>query len=172
MKISFYREWEYNLSNERTSTCPHARQKHVLLANQIQSFDNQTSKFTRSLGNVLAPLKPGFHIIAPVATVVAIVEKRVLTQKYFLSDASDTVFPYDRRCRSISLKLGRGDLGSITNFCARIWRYFQNAGRCERRNRRNRLEFLQIPPVTSPDIFKFCLRISGTHVKLFASSSS
>ena len=61
-------------------------------------------------------LKPGFHIIAPVATVVAIVEKRVLTQKYFLSDASDTVFPYDRRCRSISLKLGRGDLGSITNF--------------------------------------------------------
>ena len=65
-------------------------------------------------------LKPGFHIIAPVATVVAIVEKRVLTQKYFLSDASDTVFPYDRRCRSIPLKLGRGDLGSITNFCARI----------------------------------------------------
>ena len=117
-------------------------------------------------------LKPGFHIIAPVATVVAIVEKRVLTQKYFLSDASDTVFPYDRRCRSICLKLGRGDLGSITNFLARIWRYFQNAGRCERRNRRNRLEFLQIPPVTSPDIFKFCLRISGTHVKLFASSSS
>ena len=58
--------------------------------------------------------KPGFHIIAPVATVVAVVEKRVLTQKYFLSDASDTVFPYDRRCRSISLKLGRGDLGSIT----------------------------------------------------------
>ena len=57
--------------------------------------------------------KPGFHIIAPVATVVAIVEKRVLTQKYFLSD---TVFPYDRRCRSISLKLCRGDLGSITNF--------------------------------------------------------
>ena len=61
-------------------------------------------------------LKPGFHIIAPVATVVAIVEKRVLTQKYFLGDASDTVFPYVRRCRSISLKLGRGDLGSITNF--------------------------------------------------------
>ena len=61
-------------------------------------------------------IKPGFHIIAPVATVVAIVEKRVLTQKYFLSDASDTVFPYDRRCRSITLKLGRGDLGSITNF--------------------------------------------------------
>ena len=60
--------------------------------------------------------KPGFHIIAPVATVVAVVEKRVLTQKYFLSDASDTVFPYDRRCRSISLKLGRRDLGSITNF--------------------------------------------------------
>ena len=59
--------------------------------------------------------KPGFHIIAPVATVVAVVEKRVLTQKYFLSDASDTVFPYDRRCRSISLELGRGDLGSITN---------------------------------------------------------
>ena len=58
--------------------------------------------------------QPGFHIIAPVATVVAVVEKRVLTQKYFLSDASDTVFPYDRRCRSISLKLGRGDLGSIT----------------------------------------------------------
>ena len=113
-------------------------------------------------------LKPGFHIIAPVATVVAVVEKRVLTQKYFLSDASDTVFPYDRRCRSISLKLGRGDLGSITNFCARIWLYFQNAGRCERRNQRNRLEFLQIPPVTSPDILKFFLRISGTHVKLFA----
>ena len=110
-------------------------------------------------------VKPGFHIIAPVATVVAVVEKRVLTQKYFLSDA---VFPYDRRCRSISLKLGRGDLGSITNFCARIWLYFQNAGRCERRNRRNRLEFLQIPPVTSPDILKFFLRISGTHVKLFA----
>ena len=67
--------------------------------------------------------------------VVAIVEKRVLTQKYFLSDASDTVFPYDRRCRSISLKLGMiggGDVGSITNFWARIWRYFQNAGRCER----------------------------------------
>ena len=61
-------------------------------------------------------VKPGFHIIAPVATVVAVVEKRVLTQKHFLSDASDTVFPYDRRCRSISLKLGRGDLGSITNF--------------------------------------------------------
>ena len=61
-------------------------------------------------------LKPGFHIIAPVATIAAVVEKRVLTQKYFLSDASDTVFPYDRRCRSISLKLGRGDLGSITNF--------------------------------------------------------
>ena len=112
--------------------------------------------------------KPGFHIIAPVATVVAVVEKRVLTQKYFLSDASDTVFTYDRRCRSISLKLGWGDLGSITNFCARIWRYFQNAGRYERRNRRNRLEFLQIPPVTSPDILKFFLRISGTHVKLFA----
>ena len=70
------------------------------------------------------------------------------------------MFPYDRRCRSISLKLGRGDLGSITNFCARIWLYFQNAGRCERRNRRNRLEFLQIPPVTSPDIIKFFLRIS------------
>ena len=64
----------------------------------------------------LMQFKPGFHIIAPVATVVAIVEKRVLTQKYFLSDASDTVFPYDGRCRSISLKLGRGDLGSITNF--------------------------------------------------------
>ena len=47
-------------------------------------------------------VKPGFHIIAPVATVVAVVEKRVLTQKYFLSDASDTVFTYDRRCRSIS----------------------------------------------------------------------
>ena len=47
-------------------------------------------------------LKPGFHIIAPVATVVVVVEKRVLTQKHFLSDASDTVFPYDRRCRSIS----------------------------------------------------------------------
>ena len=61
-------------------------------------------------------IKPGFHIIAPVATVVAVVEKRVLRQKYFLSDASDTVFPYDRCCRSISLKLGRGDLGSITNF--------------------------------------------------------
>ena len=104
-------------------------------------------------------VKPGFHIIAPVATVVVVVEKRVLTQKYFLSDAS---------CRSISLKLGRGDLGSITNFCARIWLYFQNAGRCERRNRRNLLEFLQIPTVTSPDILKFFLRISGTHVKLFA----
>ena len=129
--------------------------------------DNQIFK-----DNTVVQYKPGFHIIAPVATVVAIVEKRVLTQKYFLSDASDTVFPYDRRCRSICLKLGRGDLGSITNFLARIWRYFQNAGRCERRNRRNRLEFLQIPPVTSPDIFKFCLRISGTHVKLFASSSS
>ena len=121
-----------------------------------------SSKWTRK---VQCSLKPGFHIIAPVATVVAVVEKRVLTQKYFLSDASDTVFPYDRRCRSISLKLGRGDLGSITNFCARIWRYFQNAGRCKRRNR---LEFLQIPPVTSPDILKFFLRISGTHVKLFA----
>jgi len=55
-------------------------------------------------------LKPGFHIITPVATVVAVIEKGVLTQKYFLSDASDTVFPYDRRCRSISLKLGGGDL--------------------------------------------------------------
>ena len=65
---------------------------------------------------LLKLLKPGFHIIAPVATVVAVVEKRVLTQKYFLSDASDTVSPYYRRCRSISLKLGRGDLGSITNF--------------------------------------------------------
>ena len=50
----------------------------------------------------VSSLKPGFHIIAPVATIVAVVEKRVLTQKYFLSDASDTVFPYDRRCRSIS----------------------------------------------------------------------
>ena len=64
--------------------------------------------------------KPGFHImIAPVANVVAIVEKRVLTQRYFLSDASDTVFPYDRRCRWISLKLGMiggRDVGSITNF--------------------------------------------------------
>ena len=61
------------------------------------------------------PFKPGFHIIALVATVVAVVEKRVLTQKYFLSDASDTVFPYDRRCRSISLKLAMigGDVGSI-----------------------------------------------------------
>ena len=56
---------------------------------------------------LLRSFKPGFHIIAPVATVVAIVEKRVLTQKYFLSNASDTVFPYDRRCRSISLKLDR-----------------------------------------------------------------
>ena len=114
--------------------------------------------------------KLGFHIIAPVATVVAVVEKRVLTQRYFLSDASDTVFPYDRRCRSISLKLSRGDLDSITNFCARIWRYFQNTGRCERRNRRKRLEFLQIPPVTSPDIFTFFLRIyiRGTHFKRFA----
>ena len=126
----------------------------------------------RKLKNRPGKLKPGFHIIAPVATVVAVVEKRVLTQKYFLSDASKAVFPYDRRCRSISLKLGRGDLGSITNFCARIWRYFQNAGRCERRNRRNRLEFLQIPPVTSPDISKFLLRISGTHVKLFFVRSS
>ena len=80
-------------------------------------------------------VKPGFHIIAPVATVVAVVVKRVLTQKYFLSDASDTVFPYDGRCCSISLKLGMiggGDVGSITNFWARIWRYFQNVGRCER----------------------------------------
>ena len=60
-------------------------------------------------------LQPGFHIIAPVATVVAVVEKRVLTQKYFLSDASDTVFPYDRLCRSISLKLAMigADVGSI-----------------------------------------------------------
>ena len=36
--------------------------------------------------------------------------KTCFEQKYFLSDASDTVFPYDHRCRSISLKLGRGDL--------------------------------------------------------------
>ena len=42
------------------------------------------------------------------------------------------VFPYDHRCRSIFLKLGRGDLGLITNFWARIWHYFENAGRCER----------------------------------------
>ena len=71
---------------------------------------------------------------------------------------------------SISLKLSRGDLGSITNFRAQIWRYFQNAGRCERRNRRKRLEFVQIPPVTSPDIFTFFLRIyiRGTHFKRFA----
>ena len=61
-------------------------------------------------------VKPGFHIIAPVATVVAVFEKGVLTQKYFLSDASDTVFPYDRLCRSISFQLCRGDLGSMTNF--------------------------------------------------------
>ena len=51
-----------------------------------------------------------------IALVATVVEKRVLPQKYFLSDASDTVFPYDRRCRTISSKLGRGDLGSIGNF--------------------------------------------------------
>ena len=73
------------------------------------------TNFSNSESKTRVTPKPGFHIIAPVATVVAVVEKRVLTQKYFLSDASDTVFPYDRRCRSISLKLGRGDLGSITN---------------------------------------------------------
>ena len=73
-------------------------------------------KSTKNLPFLRFESKPGFHIIAPVATVVAVVEKRVLTQKYFLSDASDTVFSYDRCCRSISLKLGRGDLGSITNF--------------------------------------------------------
>ena len=48
-------------------------------------------------------IKPGFHVIAPVATIVTVVEKRVLKQKYFLSDANDTVFPHDRRRRSISL---------------------------------------------------------------------
>ena len=51
----------------------------------------------------IGSLKPGFHIIAPVATIVAVVQKRVSIQKYFLSDASDTLFPYDRLCRSISL---------------------------------------------------------------------
>ena len=33
---------------------------------------------------------------------------------------------------------------------------------------RSRLNFLQILPLTSPDILKFFLRISGTYVKLFA----
>ena len=33
---------------------------------------------------------------------------------------------------------------------------------------RNHFNFLQIPPVTSSDIFKFFLRISCTHIKLFA----
>ena len=47
----------------------------------------------------LEDLKPAFHIIAPVATVV---EKRVLTQMHFLSDASDRVLPYNRHCRSTS----------------------------------------------------------------------
>ena len=46
-------------------------------------------------------LKPGFHIIAPVVTIAAVVEKSVLSQMYFLSDASDTVFPYNRRRLSL-----------------------------------------------------------------------
>ena len=76
--------------------------------------NQQQEKNTHTRERILA-VKPGFHIIA----VVAVVEKRVLTQKYFLSDASDMVFPYDCRCRSISLKLGMigvRDVGSITNF--------------------------------------------------------
>ena len=53
----------------------------------------------------LTSLKPGFHIIAPVATITPVVEKSVLTQMYFLSDASDRMFPYNRRCRSISRQI-------------------------------------------------------------------
>ena len=49
----------------------------------------------------LTSLKPGFHIIAPVVTIAAVVEKSVLSQMYFLSDASDTVFPYNRRRLSL-----------------------------------------------------------------------
>ena len=89
---------------------------HRLVIPTSQRAEYLKDLHARHLGEEKTLLKPGFHIITPVATVVAIVEKRVLTQKYFLSDASDTMFPYDRRCRSISLKLGRGDLGSITNF--------------------------------------------------------
>ena len=43
---------------------------------------------------VFVTVMPGFHIIAPVATIAAVVEKSVLAQTYFLSDASDRVFPY------------------------------------------------------------------------------
>ena len=46
-------------------------------------------------------VKPGFHIIAPVATIATVVEKRVRHKIFVLSDGSDTVFPYDRRCRWI-----------------------------------------------------------------------
>lgn len=46
--------------------------------------------------------KPGFHIIAPAATISAVVEKRVLHKNIFMSAASDdTAFSYDRQCRSI-----------------------------------------------------------------------
>ena len=39
------------------TTCPHARAKNMFCwPIKIQSFDSQTSKFTRPLGNVLAPL--------------------------------------------------------------------------------------------------------------------
>ena len=62
-------------------------------------MDKQTAMTTKM---ICSDIKPGFHIIAPVATVVVVVEKRVLSKNNFLSDASDTVFPYDRRCRSIS----------------------------------------------------------------------
>ena len=75
---------------------------------------------------------PGFCIIDPVATIVAVVQKRVLTQKIFFE-----------RCwrlgvsiwSPLSLDLFNSveELGSNNNFWVLIWRYFQNAGGCKRK---------------------------------------
>ena len=111
---------ERTRTSSKCQKMKYARAKRAKILFSIVKYANLWGFCCRRRRGCLSSLKPGFHIIAPVATVVAVVEKRVLTQRYFLSDASDTVFPYDRRCRSIPLKLGRGGLGSITNFCARI----------------------------------------------------
>ena len=133
--------------------------------------------------------KPGFHIIAPVATVV---EKRVWHKSFVLSDGSDTVFPYDCRCRWIfvffvCLALFTDTVVIFVAVClhwVHIWHsrsvayiFLKPLKACKvlgcrnnipAKSWRNRFNFLQIPPVTSSDIFKFFLRIGCTHIKLFA----
>ena len=65
-------------------------------------------------------LKPGFHIIAPVATIAIVAEKRVWHKTFVLSDGSDTMFPFDRRCRWIFVN-SAGELGANDNIWARSW---------------------------------------------------